>query len=293
MRVEELDSEEERDVVRNGYLANGYDESDGEEYDMNGYTDPTVEYAVQLAMRDDDEFIVERALDKIRHAQRSGRAGVKLSRRELDALERSRQNDMGSRAGSRRVSPTASPYQRRSSDAYSSARPPPGQARSRAPSIHSQRPHTPQYPPYAALNYGMEPPIRPPSSASTRIQPAYPNDPYAPRSRSSSNAYPYPPYMPTSYVPVPYEPHAIPPHPPPFDNPYPQPMYMPPPPPPEAYAVNQTPPVPSSPKSRKSTRPNSSDSSDNTPSSGSGTGSKKSTKSNGTSSGRSHRRTKK
>ncbi|KAL1987641.1 hypothetical protein VTN96DRAFT_2882 [Rasamsonia emersonii] len=88
--------------------ANGYDYdsdvSDGEDYDLDDDADSTVAYAVQLAMRDKEEWLVERALERIRRAQMLGKKNVRLSQRELDALERKRMQTGSSskKAGSKR-----------------------------------------------------------------------------------------------------------------------------------------------------------------------------------------------
>lgn len=63
---------------------------DGVEYDLNDGTDRTVAYAVQLALKDEDEWLVKRALERIRRAQGSGQTNVRLSKRELEAFERKR-----------------------------------------------------------------------------------------------------------------------------------------------------------------------------------------------------------
>ncbi|OKL62301.1 hypothetical protein UA08_02846 [Talaromyces atroroseus] len=103
---------------------NGYDYesevSDGADYDLDDDADSTVAYAVQLAMRDKEEMLVEKALERIRRAQMLGKKNVRLSKEELDALERRRKG-----TGGRKITvPTTigSP------------------ARSRAPSINDMRP---------------------------------------------------------------------------------------------------------------------------------------------------------
>lgn len=64
--------------------------SDGEDYDLDDDADSTVAYAIQLAMRDKEERLVEKALERIRRARMLGKKNVRLSQRELDALERKR-----------------------------------------------------------------------------------------------------------------------------------------------------------------------------------------------------------
>lgn len=48
---------------------------------------------VQLALRDKEDLLVEKALERILRAQMLGKTNVKLSQRELDALERKRRKD--------------------------------------------------------------------------------------------------------------------------------------------------------------------------------------------------------
>lgn len=118
-RVEEIYSEEEEDeygrqLIRNG--RGGYmrqleyggrgprrrpmdfedltEETEsvvGGDYDLYDHEDSTVAYAVQLAMRDKEDQLVETALERIRRAQMLGKKNVRLSQPELDALERKRQ----------------------------------------------------------------------------------------------------------------------------------------------------------------------------------------------------------
>ncbi|RAK82452.1 uncharacterized protein BO72DRAFT_491502 [Aspergillus fijiensis CBS 313.89] len=66
------------------------------DYDLQDSMDSTVAYAVQLAMKDKEERLVDQALDRIRHAQVQGQKNVRLSKRELEAIERMR---TGSRSG--------------------------------------------------------------------------------------------------------------------------------------------------------------------------------------------------
>lgn len=115
-RVEEIESEEDeygRQLARNGRAAHmrqldyggrgprrrtDYEDLtdetesvDGGDYDLYDHQDSTVAYAVQLAMRDKEDQLVEKALERIRRAQMLGKKNVRLSQRELDALERKRQ----------------------------------------------------------------------------------------------------------------------------------------------------------------------------------------------------------
>lgn len=115
-RVEEIESEEEEDdygrhLARNGRarmrqleyggrgprrrtdfedLTDGTESGDGGDYDLYDHQDSTVAYAVQLAMRDKEDQLVEKALERIRRAQMLGKKNVRLSQRELNALERKR-----------------------------------------------------------------------------------------------------------------------------------------------------------------------------------------------------------
>ncbi|KAJ5789374.1 uncharacterized protein N7518_006385 [Penicillium psychrosexuale] len=137
-RLEEVDSEEDaygRELVRSGryreYGGRGLrrrpvdyedltDESevDGGEFDLYDHEDSTVAYAIQLAMRDKEDQLVDTALERIRRAQVLGKKNVRLSKPELDALERKRQQADGL-SGSRRpstssVKVTSRPSSRRS-----------------------------------------------------------------------------------------------------------------------------------------------------------------------------------
>ena len=128
-RVVEIESEEEEDAygrelvrkTRAGYMRqleyggrglrrrSDYDDMtdetesvEGGEFDLYDHDDSTVAYAVQLAMRDKEDQLVDKALERIRRAQMLGKKNVRLSRRELDALERKRQKtDNNSSSSSR------------------------------------------------------------------------------------------------------------------------------------------------------------------------------------------------
>ena len=52
---------------------------------------------MQLALRDKEELLVEKALERIRRAQMLGKTNVKLTQPELDALERKRRKDEAKR----------------------------------------------------------------------------------------------------------------------------------------------------------------------------------------------------
>ncbi|KAN0086694.1 Frag1/DRAM/Sfk1 family domain containing protein [Elaphomyces granulatus] len=66
------------------------DLTDGDNYDLNDDTDSTVAYAIQLAKKDKEELLVEKAIERIRRAQTQGKRNVRVSQRELAALERKR-----------------------------------------------------------------------------------------------------------------------------------------------------------------------------------------------------------
>ncbi|WEW60335.1 hypothetical protein PRK78_005820 [Emydomyces testavorans] len=202
------------------------DSSDDEhnEYALDeAYQDSTVAYAIQLAMKDKEEQLVERALERIKRAQILGKSKVKLSQRELEALERRRKNEAakglrGNKAGRAKGNPLSSPRSNAQwlhEAAYASATEAhsgyyastvqTSQPRPRTPSVQSLRMQQPGTPPRIPGAYHLQddPSSRPPSSG--RGQPLLrplPDDPqWVPRSRSSSNAVPIPPSY-ASYVPA-------------------------------------------------------------------------------------------
>ncbi|KAL4881496.1 PRA1 family protein-domain-containing protein [Aspergillus karnatakaensis] len=69
---------------------NALGQADGADYDIYEDSDSTVAYAVELAMKDNQEWMVEKALERIRRAHSEGHKNVTLSKRELEALERKR-----------------------------------------------------------------------------------------------------------------------------------------------------------------------------------------------------------
>ncbi|KAL4737485.1 hypothetical protein BDV11DRAFT_154771 [Aspergillus similis] len=81
-----------RNILRSSVLEhdNGQGPFDGADYDIYEDTNKTVAYAVQLAMKDNEDWLVERALERIRRAHSEGHKNVTLSNRELEALERRR-----------------------------------------------------------------------------------------------------------------------------------------------------------------------------------------------------------
>lgn len=184
-RVEELISDNEdvfgRELVRSGrygrqqdYGARGpsrqlefedYSDDaesigDGGDYDIYEHGDSTVAYAVQLAMRDKEDQLVDSALDRIRRAQMLGKKNVRLSKRELAALERKRQTS--------------------SSGAGATQRSRKGSASSSRPSSRRNGHTVPFEQPYSLQQSGAYPPFAPdggwgrPSSSSSANRPRTP-----------------------------------------------------------------------------------------------------------------------
>ncbi|CAD6575640.1 MAG: hypothetical protein ASARMPRED_007411 [Alectoria sarmentosa] len=69
-------------------------ESSGDDHGL----DDGVGGTMQIALRDKEELLVQKALERIRRAQMLGRTNVKLTQREIDALERKRRNNEAERA---------------------------------------------------------------------------------------------------------------------------------------------------------------------------------------------------
>lgn len=69
-------------------------ESSGDDYGSEHGAGGTM----QIALRDKEELLVRKALERIRRAQMLGRANVKLTQSEIDALERKRRKDEGESA---------------------------------------------------------------------------------------------------------------------------------------------------------------------------------------------------
>ncbi|OGM39453.1 putative prenylated RAB acceptor [Aspergillus bombycis] len=88
---------------------------DGMDYSLHEDGDSTVAYAVQLALKDKEEWHVEHALERIRRAQMLGQKNVRLSKRELEALERKRMQTGGKRDHERRKPTTKGSRSRDSS----------------------------------------------------------------------------------------------------------------------------------------------------------------------------------
>lgn len=63
--------------------------------------DEAPEASMQLILRDKEELLVQKALERIHRARMLGKTNVKLSQRELDALERKQQKDRPRRKSSR------------------------------------------------------------------------------------------------------------------------------------------------------------------------------------------------
>ncbi|CAF9915787.1 hypothetical protein IMSHALPRED_002700 [Imshaugia aleurites] len=72
-----------------------YSESSGDDYGSDDGAGGTK----QIALRDKEELLVQRALERIRRAQMLGRTNVKLTQLEIDALERKRRKDEAESAG--------------------------------------------------------------------------------------------------------------------------------------------------------------------------------------------------
>ncbi|KAF5865632.1 hypothetical protein ETB97_003050 [Aspergillus alliaceus] len=140
-RIEEIDSEDEK-LLQDGWdfysrqLAGidvneslgwrkrmlEYDELfhetgplDGMDYNLHEDGDSTIAYAIQLAMKDREEQLVDNALERVRRAQMSGQKNVRLSRRELEALERKRVQAGGNGVSGRRMPATKTSRSRVSS----------------------------------------------------------------------------------------------------------------------------------------------------------------------------------
>ena len=77
------------------------DLTDGNDYDLDDDTDSTVAYAIRLAKKDKEEWLVEKALERIRRAQMQGKKNVRVSPRELAALEKKRKQANNTKGASR------------------------------------------------------------------------------------------------------------------------------------------------------------------------------------------------
>ncbi|KAI9880413.1 MAG: hypothetical protein M1830_003453 [Pleopsidium flavum] len=92
------------------------DDSDFSDGDLDDAMDQNNGAAMQVALRDKEELLVRKAMERIRRAQMLGKTNVKLTQPELDALERKRQRaaDVGKLKG-RRSTPGGISNDRRSS----------------------------------------------------------------------------------------------------------------------------------------------------------------------------------
>ena len=84
----------------------GFSEEDSESEERSGDS-------MQLALRDKEEMLVQRALERIRRAQMLGKTNVKLTQPEIDALERKRRKEQSKPNGT--DSPSRGADRRRSS----------------------------------------------------------------------------------------------------------------------------------------------------------------------------------
>ncbi|KAJ5774608.1 hypothetical protein N7457_009504 [Penicillium paradoxum] len=211
-RVEEVDGENDgygRELVRNGRYKRGmeyggrgarrrpvdYDDltddsesGEGGNYDLYDYGDSTVAYAVQLALRDKEDQLVDNALERIRRAQVLGKNNVRLSQRELEALERKRQQADGS-GGTWRPKQSANPA--KTSSRPSSRRSAAGFAPDQPPAGY------PAFPPDPLSNWarGATATHSRPSSSSSAARPRTPTTQSLRPQQSNSPLRPtYPPY---------------------------------------------------------------------------------------------------
>ncbi|KAJ5130138.1 uncharacterized protein N7515_006177 [Penicillium bovifimosum] len=218
-RVEEVDSDEDgygRDLIRGGRYTRGLDyegrgprrrpaeyvdlsddseSADGGDFDLYDQGDSTVAYAMQLAMRDKEDQLVDQALERIRRAQMLGKKNVRLSKRELDALERKRQQ-VDNLGGTRRPKQGANPPKAssRPSSRRSAAGFPPEQSAA--------------YPPFAPDPFSTWArgsaggPGRPSSSSSATGRPRTPTtQSLRPQQSNSPLRPPYPQYPPERFAP--------------------------------------------------------------------------------------------
>lgn len=204
--------------------SNSSDEEHDEYALDEAYQDSTLAYAIELAMKDKDDILVERALDRIRDAQVMCQTKVKLSQRELDALERRRVQNEATNASRRdrtyRAKGKSTPsklnvrwppepaYSAAASSAsipYTSTLQVP-QSRPRTPSVQTLR-MQPNMSPRTTGAYNLQDDMssntRPSSSSKAQsFQRPLPDDPqWTPSSRRSSNAMPVPPSTYASYLP--------------------------------------------------------------------------------------------
>lgn len=103
---------------RSHYPNDGSESSD----EVAEQRDESSSRALQLALRDKEEMLVQKALERIRRSQVLGKANVKLTQPEIDALERKRRLDQAQ--GKSRGPPGKSSDRRRSSGRPGSAEKP-------------------------------------------------------------------------------------------------------------------------------------------------------------------------
>lgn len=102
---------------------------DGVEYDLYDDTDSTVAYAVQLAMQEREDWLVEKALERIRRAHVSGQKNVRLSSEEREALDRRRARQTNGNSSTTRQRSTMNSPNKGTN----------GRARTRRGSTHNRR----------------------------------------------------------------------------------------------------------------------------------------------------------
>ncbi|KAL5333757.1 PRA1 family protein-domain-containing protein [Aspergillus crustosus] len=158
-------------VLRSMVEHEGHDKvsgsSDGADYDIYEDSDSTVAYAVELALKDNEKWLVEKALEKIRRAHSKGHKNVTLSNREMEALECKRLQMGPSNA---------------SADRTSTAPPPPYPL---DPSIFSASAKTTSASVSQTSTTTLRAPLQPPFASSVNRVPAFVVPPTPPR------PYPY------------------------------------------------------------------------------------------------------
>lgn len=171
---------------------NGYDYeselSDGAEFDLDDDADSTVAYAVQLAMRDKEEMLVEKALERIRRAQMLGKKNVKLSQEELDALERRRKGITNNKKGMVAV-PIGSPGRATANDRRPKSRESVSRTSPRTSGAsESRRSSQGQYPPTEFSGV----PLRPPNGIYTSMSNSPTSSSSRPRTPTMQSLRPQP-----------------------------------------------------------------------------------------------------
>lgn len=162
---------------------------DGTDYDLYADGDSTVSYAVQLAMKDKEDWLVDKALERIRRAQMMGQENVRLSKRELEALERKRMQSSEKEPRRKNGAPKGRKKQ------AEIARPRGG------PSVPVDAPSYPYYEGHPGRATGaFNPQAHAARPASSSGRPRTPTA-YSPRAQQSIAARPpYPPYSPERYL---------------------------------------------------------------------------------------------